>query len=59
MELEELHVLHGHAAPVADPGPVAGEGVGAEVILNIFPKPPVQNTTALARNTCSSPVASS
>ena len=38
VELEELHVLHGHAAPVADPGPVAGEGVGVGGDLEHLPE---------------------
>ena len=38
VELEELHVLHGHAAPVADPGAVAGEGVGVGGDLEHLPE---------------------
>jgi len=41
----------------AGPSPVRAWAL--EVTLNILPKPPVQKTTDLALNTCSSPVASS
>ena len=48
VELVELHVLERHAAAIGDRDAVAGQREAFEVILNMRPKPPVANITALA-----------
>ena len=59
VELEELHVLHGDAPPVEQPGTVAGERVGVGRDLEHLPEAAGREQDALVWKTCRSPVASS